>query len=206
MSLAETTGLPWHVDEDKPSAKHLAAPEQRYSKPSPFAIAAIRLLIFTGARLSEILTLKWEYVDLEGQQIRLPDSKTGRKSIYLNQQACEALANIPRLEGNPYVICGDKPGTYLVNLQKSWRRIRKAAGLDDVRIHDLRHTFASWGASGGLPLPMIGALLSHSQPQTTHRYAHLSADPLKAGSEQVAGAIADAMGRRSKKRKSSKNR
>jgi integrase len=102
---------------------------------------------------------------------------------------------VPRLKGNPFVICGERPGAHLVNLQKAWRRIRGAAGLEDVRIHDLRHTFASWGASGGLPLPILGGLLSHSQAQTTKRYAHLSADPLRAASENVAQALAAAMGR-----------
>ena len=149
--------------------------------------------MLTGARLSEVLTLKWDYVDFEGQQLRLPDSKTGQKSVYLNAPALEVLASIPRLEDNPYVICGKKPGAHLVNLQKPWRRVRKAAGLDDVRIHDLRHSFASIAAGGGMSLPVIGALLGHTQPQTTQRYAHLSADPLKAASDAIGARIAAAM-------------
>ena len=160
---------------------------------SPWTIAAIRLLTLTGARLSEILTLKWDYVDFEQQQLRLPDSKTGQKSIFLNAPTLEVLAAIPRLEGNPHVICGEKPGAHLVNLQKPWRRIRKIAGLDDVRLHDLRHSFASVAAGGGMSLPVIGALLGHSQAQTTQRYAHLSADPLKAASDAVGERIAAAM-------------
>lgn len=195
LHVAETTGLPWTVDEAAPKAKHIPKPESRFTAVSEYVTAAIRLLIFTGARHSEILTLKWDHVDLEGQQIRLPESKTGRKSIYLNAPALEVLAKLPRLEGNPHVICGEKEGAHLVNLQKPWRRIRKAAELQDVRIHDLRHTFASWGAMGGLPLTIIGGLLSHSQPQTTQRYAHLAADPLKAATNRVAGAIAAAMDR-----------
>ncbi len=163
---------------------------------TPWTIAAIRLLVLTGARLSEILTLKWERVDFEHQHLRLPDSKTGSKSVYLNAPALEVLANMPRLEGNPYVICGDKPGAHLVNLQKPWQRIRLAAGLDDVRIHDLRHSFASVAVVGGMSLPVIGALLGHSQPQTTARYAHLSADPLKAASDAVGRRIAGAMKQR----------
>lgn len=91
------------------------------------------------------------------------------------------------------MICGEKPGAHLVNLQKPWRRIRKQANLYDVRLHDLRHTFASWGAMGGLPLPIIGGLLSHSQAQTTQRYAHLAADPLKAAMQRVGEALAGAM-------------
>jgi integrase len=160
---------------------------------SPWAIAAIRLLSLTGARLSEVLTLKWNYVDFERQQLRLPDSKTGQKSIYLNAPALEVLASIPSLEGNAYVICGSKAGSHLVNLQKPWRRIRKAAGLDDVRIHDLRHSFASVAAGGGTSLPGIGALLGHTQLQTTQRYAHLSAGPLKAASDAIGERIATAM-------------
>ncbi len=162
---------------------------------SPWVIAAIRLLTLTGARLSEILTLKWEYVIFKQQQLRLPDSKTGQKSIYLNAPALEVLASIPKLESNPYVICGEKTGAHLVNLQKPWRRIRKAAGIENVRLHDLRHSFASVAAGGGMSLPVIGALLGHSQPQTTQRYAHLSADPLKAASNAVGKRISAALGR-----------
>ena len=164
---------------------------------SPWVIAAIRLLTLTGARLSEVLTLRWDYVDFERAIIRLPDSKTGAKTLYLNAPALEVLAAIPRLEGNPHVICGERPGAHLVNLQKPWRRIRKAAGLDDVRMHDLRHSFASVAAAGGMSLPLIGALLGHSQPATTARYAHLSSDPLKAASDAVAGRIAGAMAAKS---------
>lgn len=160
---------------------------------SPWVIAGIRLLTLTGARLSEVLTLKWDYVDFERQQLRLPDSKTGQKSIYLNAPALEVLASIPRLEDNPYVICGEKTGAHLVNLQKPWRRIRAAASLEDVRLHDLRHSFASVAAGGGMSLPVIGALLGHNQPQTTQRYAHLSSDPLKEASDAVGERIAAAM-------------
>ena len=160
---------------------------------SPWIVAAIRLLSLTGARLNEILTLKWEYVDFENGCIRLPDSKTGAKTIYANAPTLEVLSNIPKLDGNPFVICGEKQGAHLVNLQKPWRRIRKAAQLEDVRLHDLRHSFASIAVAGGMSLPMIGALLGHSQPATTARYAHLSADPLKVASDSVGNKIAQAM-------------
>jgi len=156
-------------------------------------VSAIRLLILTGARLNEILTLQWQHVDLENGLLMLPESKTGRKVILLNKAAREILEGLPREAGNPYVICGHKEGRHLVNLQKPWRRIRKRAGLDDVRLHDLRHTFASLAARKGGSLPKIGALLGHSQVQTTQRYAHLVPGDLKELADMVGEAVADAL-------------
>ncbi len=153
------------------------------------AIAAIRLLIFTGARRSEILTLKWNYVSIERAEARLPDSKTGAKTIHLTPPALEVLQALPVVAGNPYVITGAKPGSHLVNLKDPWGAIRKEAGLEDVRIHDLRHSFASIAAAAGMGLPIIGKMLGHTQPQTTQRYAHLSDDPVKAAASAVAGRI-----------------
>jgi integrase len=161
---------------------------------SPWVIAAIRLLTLTGARRNEILTLRWEHVSEEHESLLLPDSKTGRKAILLNPPAMAVLHNIPRLEGNAYVICGERPGRHLVNLEKPWRRIRAAAKLDDVRLHDLRHSFASVAAAGGQSLVIIGKMLGHSQPATTARYAHLADDPVKAASDAVGRHIASAMG------------
>ena len=120
-----------------------------------------------------------------GDRIHLPDSKTGAKTIPLNGPALEVLANAERVEGNPYVIVGTGEGAHLTDLQKPWRRVRKAAGLDDVRIHDLRHTFASEAVMGGESLPMVGRILGHTQAQTTSRYAHLADDPLRKASERV---------------------
>jgi len=168
----------------------LAAMEDE-SRITPWIAAAVRLLLFTGARMSEILTLRWNEVALDNGLLRLPDSKTGAKTIYLPPPAIGVLDTLPRIDGNPYVICGAKPGSHLVNLEKPWRRIRTAAGLDDVRLHDLRHTFASVAARNGLSLPVIGALLGHSQPATTARYAHLSADPLREAAGRIADEIAD---------------
>jgi len=166
---------------------------ERNGSESPYALAAIRLLFFTGARLREILTLQWSDVDFDKAMLRLPDSKTGSKLIYLSAPALETLSAIPKLEGNPYVICGRKPGSHWVALQRPWRRIRERAGLNDVRIHDLRHNFGAVAASGGLSLPIIGRLLGHNQPATTARYAHLSADPVRAANEAIGSHIAAAM-------------
>ena len=175
---------------------HLAealAEAERESTESPYVIAAVRLLVFTGARLSEVLNLRWQDVDVERAKLWLPDSKTGRKALYLSAPALQVLADLPRLDGNPHVICGDKPGARLVNIQKPWRRIRARAGLEDVRLHDLRHSFASVAAAGGLSLPMIGKLLGHTQAATTQRYAHLAADPVCAANEAIGQRIAAMM-------------
>jgi integrase len=161
---------------------------------SPYAVAAVKLLVFTGARLGEVLGLKWEWIDFERGEARLPDSKTGAKTLHLPPPALAVLAGLPRLDGNPYVIAGAKEGAALVNLEKPWRAIRQPAGLDDVRLHDLRHAFASVAASSGMGLPIIGKMLGHSQPATTARYAHLASDPVKAAAAAVASKIAAAMG------------
>jgi integrase len=152
---------------------------------SPYVVAAIRLLVFTGARLSEILTLRWDHVDLERGFLNLTDSKTGAKTIYLNAVARKLLAALPRLAGNPFVIPGERQGKHLVNLEKPWRKVRDLAHLPDVRLHDLRHSFASFGAGAGLGLPIIGALLGHAQAATTARYAHLAADPLQQAADLI---------------------
>jgi len=153
---------------------------------SPFAIAAFRLLILTGARLGEIRTCKWEYVDLDRGIIRLPDSKTGPKFIHLGRTAIDLLRHLPRKAENPYLICSDhKPGEPINDLQTTWQLIRKWAGIEDVRIHDLRHTFASNAVAMGMSLPMIGRLLGHTQTQTTARYAHLAIDPVLEAASKV---------------------
>ncbi len=126
----------------------------------------------------------------------LPDSKTGQKVVYLGGEARALLASLPRDPGNPHVVVGDRPGSHLVNLQKAWRRIRTSAGIPDVRIHDLRHSFASIAAANGASLPMIGKLLGHSSSLTTQRYAHLVADPIKDLSDVVGNAIAGTMRKR----------
>ena len=163
---------------------------------TPFVVAAIGLLALTGARLSEILTLRWQYVDLENGVLRLPDSKTGAKPIFLNDAAIKLLRTMPTMQGNPFVIAGKKPGARLINLQKPWRRIRAAAKLGDVRLHDLRHTYASVGAGAGMSLPVIGKLLGHTQSATTQRYAHIANDPVRAASNQIGNAISAAMKKR----------
>lgn len=167
----------------------LTEAEQEEQEP-PAAILALRLLLLTGARKSEILELEWSEVDFERRCLRLEDSKTGEKVIPLNAPALELLDEAPRYEENPYVCAGRLDGGHFVGLSKVWERLRIQAEIEDVRIHDLRHSFASIGAGGGFSLPIIGALLGHTQSQTTARYAHLSDDPLHEASERIGGEIA----------------
>ncbi|MDD9983380.1 MAG: site-specific integrase [Gammaproteobacteria bacterium] len=149
---------------------------------SASAVAAIRFLALTGYRRSEILKLDWEHVALEAGEFRLPDSKTKARMLPLPPQAVELLTSLPRIPGNPWVIPGRKPGTHLRNIDEAWRAIRERAGLGSVRIHDLRHSYASRALALGESLPVIGKLLGHGQLETTARYAHLARDSARGGS------------------------
>jgi integrase len=193
---AEAIGLRYEIDETKPKAKHAPKEASRRTKIGPHAAAAVRLLILTGARLREILHLKWDHVDLERGLLLLPDSKTGKKAIVLNAPALDVLANLPKV--GEYVIAGQAAGTEKEksrsDLNRPWRAIVKRAALLGLRIHDLRHTHASIGAGLGLGLPIIGKLLGHTQPSTTARYAHLDADPLRRASDHIGNRLAAAMG------------
>ncbi|MEM7352061.1 MAG: site-specific integrase, partial [Acidobacteriota bacterium] len=160
---------------------------------SPHAIAAIRLLILTGCRSAEILTLRWAEVDFERRCLHLSDSKTGKRTVMLNTAALKVLAGIERFDDNPYVIVGAKPGSHRSTLQNVWPQICREAQLEDVRCHDLRHTHASVGVNAGLNLPVIGKLLGHTKITTTQRYAHLADDPLRQASEQIGATLAASM-------------
>jgi integrase len=184
-------GLPWRGEYE---SKHTPKEANRRTVLDPFAVAAIRLLILTGARLREILDAQWQHVDFERGVIFLPDSKTGRKPVYLNAPALEVLSGLPRIEGNPHIIAGMKDGAPRADLKKPWAAVTKAAGIEGLRIHDLRHSFASVGAGASLGLPIIGKLLGHTQAATTHRYAHLDADTVRRAAETIGTTIAAAMG------------
>lgn len=157
------------------------------------AINAVRLLILTGCRKSEILTLQWGHVNFETGYLELPTSKTGQKRVPLGAPALELLASLERIEGNSYVLPGEKEKQHLVGLPRAWNRLRKKAGLDDVRLHDLRHSFASVGAGAGMGLAVVGKLLGHRDPKTTARYAHIADDPAKAAADRISNAIAMTM-------------
>ena len=153
----------------------------------PSAVAAFRLLLLTGCRLSEIQFLRWEYV--RDDCIELPDAKTGGRVVPLGPEARAVLAALPREDDNPWVIRGRLLGSHITDLQRPWRRIRARAGLEDVRIHDLRHSYASRALALGESLTMIGKLLGHTQVQTTARYAHLDNESVKASGSRVGDSI-----------------
>ena len=190
INEAETTGVPWRVDNEKPTAKHIPKAE-RITRVSPFAGAAIRLLLFTGCRLREILDLRWSDVDLERGMLNLLDSKTGRKSVILNAPALTVIATLPRI--GDYLIHGERPDKPRSDLKRPWAILCRRAGLKRVRIHDLRHSFASVGVSAGHGLPIVGKLLGHSDASSTARYAHFDADPVRRASNSIAASIAAAM-------------
>lgn len=160
---------------------------------NPSAIAITRLLLLTGARRNEIEGLRWQEVEFGRRALRLADSKTGPKQIALPSAALAILSEVPRVEGAEFVFPAASGDGHFQGIGKIWRKVRHAANLDDVRLHDLRHTFASFGAAGGLSLPLIGALLGHSQAQTTQRYAHLADEPVQRAADQVGRALAAAM-------------
>jgi integrase len=159
------------------------------------AVACIWLLIFTGARLNEILSLEWSYINWDLGFARLPESKTGAKNLPLPNPALAILRKIRENRGqkeldSKYVFPGDRPNSYFKGIQKPWRRIRTAAGLNNVRLHDLRHCYASTAVSGGESLYLVGSILGHRQAATTQRYAHLAMTPILEVANRTAGRLA----------------
>jgi integrase/predicted DNA-binding transcriptional regulator AlpA len=171
----------------------LAAAEAIGVEP-PQAIAAIRLLILTGCRKNEILTLQRAHVDTHHRCLRLADSKTGHRIVHVGLPVLKVIQDIPEVPGNPYVLVGNWDVGHFVNLQRPWDRIREAAGLEDVRLHDLRHAFASLGAASGDSLLVIGALLGHRSAKTTDRYAHLAEHPVKEAANRISAEMARLLG------------
>ena len=162
-----------------------------------YPAAALRLLMLTGCRRNEIVELEWGDVDLKAGELRLRDSKTGERLVPLSPAAARVLEELPRVAGNPWVIPGTKRGRHLADLNHYWERVREEADLAGVRLHDLRHSFASRALALGESLSMIGKLLGHNKIDTTSRYAHLARDSIKASSARVADSIgADILGGR----------
>ena len=149
------------------------------SRISAGAIATIRLLMLTGCRRNEILTLRWEHVDLDKAEMRIVDGKTGARTVHLSPSAVRVLEALPPKPGSPWVIPGARLGTHMTDIDGAWASIRAQAGLHDVRIHDIRHSFASRALALGEGLPIISRLLGHRRIETTARYAHLARDSVR---------------------------
>ncbi|MEO7859215.1 MAG: site-specific integrase [Nitrospirales bacterium] len=161
---------------------HLLAALQQ--EPNPYVRGAFFVSLLTGARRNEVLSMRWADLDMGQAVWRIPETKADRPHrIPMPAAVLEELRRLPRLEGNPFVFCGRWGQHHLVNVSKPWARIRKEAGLLDVRIHDLRRTLGSWLAAAGSSLPLIGKALNHSQASTTQIYARLNLDPVRAALE-----------------------
>lgn len=207
LQEAETRGIVWAREAAGRLSKHAPkAAEHRRTKIDPDAADAIRMLLFTGARLREILHLQWPQYDRQRGLLLLPDSKTGRKTIVLGQHAAETLERVWQRAVRPdasakaldkpasvYVFPAQQPRTPRADLKRPWAMLVREAELPGVRIHDLRHSFASIGVSAQLGLPVIGGLLGHASPQTTERYAHLAAAPLRSAADLICGNIQAAL-------------
>jgi len=169
----------------------LAAAEAE-GRETPQVVAAFRLLLLTGCRMREIQFLKWDYITTT--HIMLPDSKTGARKVPLPPAAFDVLRSLPRVQGNPYVITGAVEGGAMTDLEKPWRRIRALADLNEVRIHDLRHTYASSAVAAGLSIPILGKILGHTQIQTTMRYAHLADEPVREAADKISQQLGALLG------------
>jgi integrase len=169
-------------------AAEAIAGAERTGSIGPHAAAGLRLALFTGARSGEITAIKWSHIDWARKLARLPDSKTNEpRTIHLSDAAIEVLRTVPRV--GPFVIAGVKEDQAYKNLSRAWIDTRKLAGLDDVRLHDLRHSYASLAAGRGVSLQMIGKLLGHRVPATTQRYAHLARDVVAAVNDEIGKAM-----------------
>ena len=201
LARAEKSGLPTapeyrkEADSDE-TRKHRPKSADIPIPANPRAVAAIRLLALTGCREQEILTLRWDAVDFEHGYLRLADTKTGASVRALGASAVTVLHSLRRLriKDNPYVLPGMKPGQPLADVQRLWYAVRHAADLKEVRLHDLRHSFASVPATGGESMLVLRTLLGHKHVATTERYAHLGDDPVKGAANRTAKSIAGWLG------------
>lgn len=193
LATAEGEGLPWSVKDE--ASRHLPKDiEQRRTVVSAGAVAAIRLLLFTGARLSEILSLRWVDVDFKAATIALPSRKgAGRKPHPANAAAMTILADLPRANGVEWVLPRTTDQTRHISkevLESAWQKVRRHAGIEDVRLHDLRHTVGTFAGQAGGNAFIVRDLLRHRNVAMTSRYVNADADPIRAMADVVGDRIA----------------
>lgn len=198
LSRAEREGLPTppklqRRPKTPAAAKHRPKSAGAPRPANPYAVGAIRFLLLTGWRESEVLTLRWDAIDFDRGIATLAATKTGRSIRHVGGAALDLLSRLPRIGDGTYVFPGAKPGTHLKELKRLWESVRDASNLHDIRLHDLRHSFASVAVSDGLSLPVIGALLGHTEVATTQRYAHLADDPRKQAADTTSARVAAAL-------------
>jgi integrase len=198
LTTAETVGLPpakklRKASTNLPKLKHRPKNASEPRPADPSAVAAIRFLIFSGFREQEALSLRWDAIDFDRGMVTLAESKTDKSTRPLGAPALELLASRDRKEGDEYVFPGAVPGAPRREVKRVWYAVRESAGLDSVRLHDLRHTVASFAASGGASLPMVAALLGHRDTKSTQRYAHLFEAARRGAADRMAGDIRAAM-------------
>jgi integrase len=203
LRIAECEGLPWSVDESKPKSKHLPKPENRRTLFPRVTTAAIELLLFTGCRLSEVLNLRWDQVDFAEGTIKLPETKTGKRTdepqiVVINAPARQVLKQLQKAKASPWVLPSrldaHRPLAKSV-VENAWQRIRTAAKLKDgrygwARLHDLRHTVGTRAGQSGANAFLVRDLLRHKDLSMTGRYVNRDDDPLRTLSELVGEGIA----------------
>ena len=188
IAAAEQEWIDWTAACDQARAKGHPQPPRRGE--SPVAIAALKALLLTGSRKMEILSLRRDWVDPSLGVLLLPDSKTGKKTIHVAEPVIEILESTPKIEGEQFVFPGKAKDSHFKGLSRVWSRIRQRAGLVDVRLHDLRHHFATVATSAGINLQAIGRMLGHADLRSTRKYAHIPDDPLRRTTEENAARIA----------------
>lgn len=205
LRLAETEGLPWRRQPGRPTSKHDRKPVNQRSVLPWQVMAAIRLLLFTGCRLNEVLRMRWDAIDLHAGLLTLPETKAGKQQVVsLSTDAQKILSLVPAFEGSPWVLpaINDQTRPFSKDtLEGAWQRIRAAAGLDEVekiggltvpavRLHDLRHTVGTYAGQSGANAFLIRDLLRHHSVAMTGRYVNRAEDPLRNLTEHVSARIA----------------
>lgn len=189
LRLAEGPGLPW----PEPTSKH--APKlNRVTIFEPHSVNAVRLLLFTGCRLREILHARWADLDRDRGVLRLPTSKVGARQVVLNSAALAVLDDLAKVRLGALVIPGGRdPDVPRADLKRIWSAVTTHAGITGLRIHDLRHQFASTGVQHNLSLSQVGGLLGHTTPATTMRYSHHAVDNLRRSSDLIGDRLSSAL-------------